>query len=43
MSRPHTYSRVTLEAARVLGLEVARAHAPDAGPRPTSPSEPGSR
>ncbi len=25
MRRPHTYSRATLEAARVLGLEVARA------------------
>jgi transcriptional regulator with XRE-family HTH domain len=25
MRRPHTYSRATLEAARVLGFEVARA------------------
>jgi transcriptional regulator with XRE-family HTH domain len=25
MRRPHTYSRQTLDAARVLGLEVARA------------------
>ncbi|HEY1827638.1 MAG TPA: helix-turn-helix transcriptional regulator [Acidimicrobiales bacterium] len=25
MRRPHTYSHATLEAARVLGLEVARA------------------